>query len=171
LAGGIPAGAEGVVFLPAMSGAMAPEWIASARGAFYGLTPSHGTAHLTRAMLEGLAFAMRDVLERVQGMGIGIEALLIAGGGARSRLWKQIRADLVGLPAETAKHLDSAAVGAALLASVAAGRFGDLKQAAESLGSGSEMIEPDRNNRAAYDAAYGRYRDLFQSLKPLFGAL
>jgi xylulokinase len=169
LAGAVPAGAEGVTFLPAMSGAMAPEWMASARGVFYGLTPSHGTGHLARALLEGTAFAMRDVLERVQAMGIATDRLLIAGGGARSRLWKQIRADLVGLPVETAKHADSAPIGAALLAAVAGSFARDLKQAAEALRAGGEAIEPNLGNRGQYDAAYGRYRNLFQSLKPLFG--
>jgi xylulokinase len=169
LAKGVPAGAEGVTFLPALSGAMAPEWIASARGVFYGLAPSHGTRHLARALLEGTAFAMRDVLERVRQMGVGVEALLIAGGGAKSRLWKEIRADLTGLPAGTAKHLDSAPVGAALLASVASRLTGDLAEAAGALRAGGETIEPDPRNRAAYDDAYQRYQELFRSLKPMFG--
>ena len=96
LAAQAPPGADGVIFLPALSGAMAPEWIASARGAFYGLTPSHGVAHLARALLEGLSFAMRDVLDRVRQLGIDVQALRIVGGGARSALWTQIRADLAG---------------------------------------------------------------------------
>jgi xylulokinase len=167
-AAAVPAGAEGVVFLPALSGSMAPEWIASARGVFYGLTPSHGTGHLARALLEGLAFAMRDVLERVKSLGVGVDALLIAGGGAKSRLWKQIRADLTGLPVETAKHSDSAPVGAALLACVAAGLARDITEAAQALDGKSGTIEPDPATREAYDEAYARYRGLFQSLKPLF---
>ena len=165
----VPPGAAGAIFLPALSGAMAPEWIAAARGAFYGLAPSHGTGHLARALLEGTAFAMRDVLERVQALGIGVEALLIAGGGARSRLWKQIRADLTGLPAETAQHMDSAPVGAALLAAIAA-RMVDMVDVvnAAKLGASGDVIEPNTRNRAAYDEAYERYRALFQSLKTVF---
>jgi xylulokinase len=170
LADAVPAGAEGVTFLPALSGAMAPEWIASARGVFHGLTPSHGTGHLARALLEGTAFAMRDVLDRVREMGVGVEALLIAGGGARSRVWKQMRADLTGLPVETAKHADSAPVGAALLAALAAGVIDDVSQAAGPLRGSGGAIEPDPDKRAAYDEAYQRYRRLFQALKPVFAA-
>jgi xylulokinase len=168
IAGGVAAGCEGCVFMPALSGAMAPEWIASARGAFYGLTSTHGTGHLARSLLEGTAFAMRDVLERLRSLGVAVEALRIAGGGARSRVWKQIRADLTGLPVETAKHRDSAAIGVALLAGVASGAIGDLAQAAARLDQGLDVIEPNPRSRAAYEDAYQRYGDLFRSLKPLF---
>ena len=87
--------------------------IASARGAFYGLSPSHGIPHLARALLEGLSFAMRDVLDRVRELGVECQALRIVGGGARSSLWTQMRADLAGLPAETPRHVDTSAIGAA----------------------------------------------------------
>jgi xylulokinase len=86
LAGRAPPGADGVTFLPALSGAMAPEWVAEARGCFYGLTAAHGPEHLTRAVLEGCAFAMRDVVERLAGLGIDTSQLLLLGGGAQPRL-------------------------------------------------------------------------------------
>ena len=89
----VPPGAEGVTFFPALSGAMAPEWIAAARGCFYGLSPAHGAGHLARAMLEGCAFAMRDVVERLGELGVPAHGLLLLGGGAKSRLWAHIRAD------------------------------------------------------------------------------
>ncbi|MDH3919042.1 MAG: FGGY family carbohydrate kinase, partial [Rhodospirillales bacterium] len=113
LAAEVPPGAGGVTFLPALNGAMAPEWIASARGCFYGLTPAHGAGHLARAVLEGCAFAMRDVIERLVEMDVATEALLLLGGGAKSRLWAQIRADCTGLPAQIPVVRDTSPVGAA----------------------------------------------------------
>jgi xylulokinase len=98
LAEGVPPGAEGVRFLPALSGAMAPEWVPSARGCFYGLTAAHGAGHLARALLEGCAFAMRDVVERLAGMGVPAGHILLMGGAARDPTWARIRADSSGLP-------------------------------------------------------------------------
>ena len=94
-----------------MSGAMAPEWIDAARGCFYGITAAHGSGHLARAVLEGCAFAMRDVLERLQEMEVAIGSILLLGGGARSRLWAQIRADLTGLPVAVPAVVDTSPLG------------------------------------------------------------
>lgn len=168
LAARVAPGADGVTFMPALSGAMAPEWIASARAAFYGLTPAHGTAHLARALLEGLAFAMRDVFERVQALGVETQALRIAGGGARSVLWRQIRADLTGLPAEAPLHTDTSAIGAAVLAGKAAGHLKDIGRTVSELNPVADVTLPLVRHREAYDNAYRRYRQLFESLRPLF---
>lgn len=168
LAGQVEPGADGVTFLPALSGAMAPEWIASARGAFYGLTPAHGAPHLARALLEGLAFAMRDVFDRTQELGLAAEALRIVGGGARSALWKQIRADLIGLPAETPFHTDTSAIGAAVLAGKAAGLIVDIGATVAELNPVADVTLPLVRHKQAYDNAYRRYRQLFTSLRPLF---
>jgi xylulokinase len=168
LAAEAPPGAGGVTFLPALSGAMAPEWIATARGAFYGLTPGHGISHLARALLEGLAFAMRDVLDRTRSLGVRTDALRIVGGGARSKLWKQIRADLAGLPAETPRHCDTSAIGAALLAAKVAGLAGDIGMTAAKLNPVAETSLPLSSHRQAYEDAYRRYRQLFEALRPMF---
>jgi xylulokinase len=168
LAGEAPAGADGVVFLPALSGAMAPEWIAEARGAFYGLSAAHGAAHMARALLEGLAFAMRDVVERLASLGVGTGEVLLLGGGARSRLWAQIRADLLQRPVLVSNLADSSPLGAGLLAAVAAGGFPSLGQAAAAIAPETRRIEPNARARAVYDDAYGRYRRLFESLRPMY---
>jgi xylulokinase len=164
----VPPGCDGLLFLPALTGAMTPEWIAGARGCFYGLTPSHSAGHLARATLEGTAFGLRDVAGRLREMGVAADCVRLLGGGARSRLWAQIRADVTGLPVERSAIADSSAVGAALLAAVASGTMKDLASAASAVGAVAETIEPDKKNRSAYDDAYGRYRRLFQSLKPIF---
>ena len=168
LAGEAPPGADGVVFLPALSGAMAPEWIAEARGAFYGLTAAHGAAHMARALLEGLAFAMRDVVERLESLGVAAGELLLLGGGARSQLWAQIRADLLQRPAQVSSLADSSPLGAGLLAAVAAGGFGSLDEAASAIAPKTRRVEPDPGKRGAYDDAYRRYRQLFECLRPLY---
>lgn len=161
-------GSDGVLFLPAFSGAMAPEWIASARGVFFGLAPSHGRGTLARAVLEGTAFAMRDVLDRVVALDLNIEAIRIVGGGAKSELWCQIRADLTGLPVEVPRHADTSSIGAALLGGVAAKILPNLGQSAAALDRGMRVIDPRPDQKALYDQSYGRYRELFQALKPLF---
>ena len=168
LAGEISAGADGVTFLPALSGAMTPEWHAAARGCYYGLAPSHGAGHMARAVLEGCAFAMRDVVERLTELGVPARSLLLVGGGAKSALWAQIRADVTGLSAEIPRHLDTAPIGAAVLAAVAAGGWTSVADAARQVGAIDRVIEPDAARKDAYDDAYGRYRDLFECLRPLY---
>jgi len=168
LAAEVPAGADGLTFLPALTGAMAPEWQPAARGCFYGMTPAHGRGHMARAVLEGCAFAMRDVVDRLDQMGVDARSLLLIGGGAHSRLWAQMRADIVQRPARLPNCIDSAPVGAALLAAVAGGVARDLADAVGALSDGHTDIEPDLRQADAYYAAHDRYRQLFGALRPLF---
>ncbi len=168
LAAEIAPGSDALTFLPALSGAMAPEWQPDARGCFYGLTPAHGQGHLFRAVLEGCAFAMRDVIDRLASMGVTVDSLLLLGGGARSKLWTQIRANILQRPVEVPSNLDSAPIGAGLLAIVAAGLFPNLGEAIKVLPTTSTMTMPDPRQAEPYDEAYQRYRNLFQALKPLF---
>jgi xylulokinase len=163
-----PAGSDGLLFLPALTGAMTPEWVAGARGCFYGLTPSHGAGHLARAALDGTACGLRDVAERLQSMGVAAERVRVLGGGAKSRLWAQIRADVTGLPVERSAVSDSCAVGAAILAAVAAGQVPDVAAGAAAAGAIADTLEPQAAMRGVYDEMYGRYRLLFDSLKPMF---
>ncbi len=174
LAEGAPAGSEGLLFLPALSGAMAPEWVESARGCFYGLTPAHGSAHMARAVLEGCALAMRDVLDRLISMDVPITSILLLGGGAKSCLWAQIRADVSGIPVAIPSRLDTSPMGAAMLAAVAANIQPDLESCAKLLerdksgGTGKTTINPDQHNCGVYDATYRAYGRLFDSLRPMF---
>ncbi len=163
-----PPGAGGLLFLPALSGAMAPEWLAAARGTFFGMSPAHGRGDLARSVLEGTAFAMRDVLDRVGELGASVSALRIVGGGARSALWCQIRADVTGLPAEVPRRVDTSPIGAALLAGAASGQFKDLVAAAGQLAHDMRVVEPRHEHRQLYLDAHHRYRELFAALKPLF---
>jgi xylulokinase len=170
-AAGVAAGAEGLVFLPCMQGAMAPEWNGAARGAFYGLTLAHTKAHLTRALLEGSAFALRDILEAMRAAGLDVRRLTVVGGGARSALWSQIKADVTGLPVRVPRNVETTATGAAILAAVGAGLLPNVAAAVEAFVA-YEPIEhaPDPASHAAYEGAYRRYRDVYYALRPTFDA-
>ncbi len=165
----VAAGADGVTFLPALSGAMAPEWHASARGCFYGLTAAHERGHLARALLEACAFAMRDVVDRLAALGVPVEQVVLIGGGSKSRVWAQIRADLLDRPVAVSDVADACPLGAALLGAAAAGLVPNLAAAAFRAAAPRRSVAPDPRQRAAYDAAYARYRALFSALRPLWG--
>lgn len=169
LAAEAPPGCDGLTFLPALSGAMAPRWEAGARGAFYGLTAAHGKAACARALLEGCAFAMRDVVDRMQAMGLATDRIRFCGGGAKSRVWAQMRADICQRPVEIAKVKDASPLGAALLASVAAGLTNSVDEAVGRLPRQIVTVNPDPARASVYETAYRRYRALFEALAPLYG--
>ena len=160
LAAQAPPGAGGVTFLPALAGAMTPQWRAEARGALHGLAAAHARAPIARAVLEGLAFACRDVAGRLSALGLRFPHALVLGGGAASRLWLQIRADALGLSHHVAARTDTSATGAAMIAAVAAGLHADLRAAAALAEPPRAIIDPDRNAKDAYDEAYLRYQNL-----------
>ena len=165
----IPPGAEGLVFLPCMQGAMAPEWNGAARGVFYGLTLAHSRAHMTRAILEGSAFGLRDILEAMVAAGLEVNRLTIVGGGAKGPLWRQIKADVTGLPVRVPTSVETTATGAAILASVACELHGSVADAVNAfVAYRPEQHEPDPERREIYDEAYRRYRDTYAALKPVF---
>jgi xylulokinase len=168
LAAQAPPGCEGLLFLPALSGAMAPRWVPEARGAFYGATAAHGKAHFARALLEGTSFAMRDVIGRLGQLGVPVSRVRLMGGGAASALWAQIRADLIEMPVEVLQARDTSAMGAAVLALAATGEAPSVAAAAERQQLPLASTEPIAGNAAVYANAYVRYRRLFQSLEPMF---
>ena len=165
----IPPGAEGLVFLPCMQGAMAPEWNGAARGVFYGLTLAHSRAHMTRAILEGSAFALRDIVEAMANAGLDVRRLTIVGGGAKGPLWRQIKADVTGLPVRVPTSVETTSTGAAILAAVAAEIHSSMRDAVSAfVAYRPEEHEPDAGVRDVYEEAYHRYRLVYASLKPVF---
>jgi xylulokinase len=171
LAGQVPAGAEGLVFLPCMQGAMAPEWNGAARGVFHGLTLAHTRAHLFRAVLEGSAFALRDILEAMREAGLETRRLTIVGGGAKGRLWRRIKADVTGLPVRVPENVETTATGAAMLAAVGAGLHPSVGDAADVfVRYESGEIEPEPTAQEVYERAYGLYREVYFALKPVFAS-
>jgi xylulokinase len=118
-----------VTFLPYLQGERTPHRDASLRGAFLGLSLAHTRAHMTRAVLEGVCYAMRDSVEILRGIGLAPESLLLTGGGARSPFLRRLQADVYGVPVTTVNREEGPAYGAALLAAVGAGAFPDLAAA------------------------------------------
>jgi len=168
LAETVAPGSGDLLFLPSLSGAMSPEWIETARGCFYGLSAAHGSAHMARAVLEGCAFAMLDVLQRLKAMEVPIESILLLGGGAKSLIWAQIRSDMSGLPVAVPARVDTSPVGAAMLAAVAGGLQADIERCAELVTGEQRIVQPSLENHLFYEAAHARQRLLFDSLRPMY---
>jgi xylulokinase len=154
--------------LPHFAGAFSPEYEPAARGVFYGLTLAHDRAHLVRAVLESVAFMLRRNLELLASAGAPAAEIRSHGGGARSALWNQIKADVCGVPVVTLAGEDAAVRGDAMLAGVAIGVYPDLAAAGAAMIQHHARYEPDPAHRTAYDDAYDRYVRLFDALRPLF---
>jgi len=154
----VAAGADGVTFLPYLQGERTPHRNAALRGAFLGLSLAHSRAHLTRAVLEGVCFALKDCLAVLQELGLEPARLLLTGGGARSAFIRRLQAEVYGLPVAIANREEGPAYGAALLAAVGAGAFPDLAAAVRHTVSRSQPLEPDRREQDAYAQAYARFQ-------------
>jgi xylulokinase len=166
-AAGWPPGAEGLLFQPYLAGERTPHGDPAARGAFVGLSLRHDRGALTRAVLEGVAFGLRDSLELLRELGVSPEVGRASGGGARSRLWLEIAASVLGLPLERTVVEEGSAYGAALLGGVAAGVFADTREAVARCVGVRDVVEPNEAWREAYEDAYARYRLLYPALEPL----
>lgn len=167
----IPPGSDGLLFLPYLTGERTPHPDPLARGAFVGLTVRHTLPHLTRAVLEGVAFGLRDSFELMKEAGLAeITQVRVTGGGAKSPLWRQILADVLGAEMVTVNAAEGAAYGTALLAATSAGAFSDVETACESTISITGRTSPGPDQEA-YQHLYPIYRDLYPALKPSFNAL
>lgn len=160
----VPPGCEGLLFLPYLTGERTPHPDPLARGAWVGLTVRHGRSHLTRAVLEGVAFGLKDSFTLIQQAGLGaIEQVRISGGGARSRVWQQILADVLDVELVTVNTTEGAAFGAALLASVGAGYFSSVPEACEAVVRVTGSTLPSENTEI-YQAYYPCYQALYPAL-------
>lgn len=169
LARGAPPGADGVSWVPALSGAMTPEWNARARAGWFGLTAAHGRAHMARALLEGNALALRDVIEAIVAAGHRLTGLVCVGGGARGDLLLSIRAHVTGLTVCRPLDVETTARGAAMLAAAGVGFHPTVVAAAHAMaGARAEPVEPEPELRAVYDKLYARHLRLYAALRPLF---
>ena len=163
-----PIGSNGITFLPCMGGAMTPNWNGSARGTFTGLTLSHTLDDMSRAVFEGISFGLKDNVDRFEEIGMDCSSVRIVGGSTKSPFWCQMKADVLGKPLVATKNPEGAAIGAAMLASVAEGNFANLDEAAEAMVELGATYEPDLNNKAAYDEAYARYYECYYTMEPFF---
>jgi len=171
-AAAIPAGCEGLLFLPYLTGERTPHPDPLARGAFVGLTIRHNEGHLVRAVLEGVAFGLRDSFELMKQAGQKeINQVRVSGGGARSLLWRQILADVFGAELVTVNTTEGAAYGAALLAGVGAGLWPDVDSACQATVRLTGSTVPQPAEQAAYEKYYALYRQLYPALKEISHAL
>ncbi len=167
----IPPGSEGLLFLPYLTGERTPHPDPFARGAFVGLTVRHTRQHITRAVLEGVAFGLRDIFDLMSEAGLpAIKQVRVSGGGAKSGLWRQILADVLGAELVTINAIEGAAYGAALLAATGAGAFPDIESACASEIHITGRTTPSQA-QTAYQGFYPIYRNLYPALKPTFNAL
>ena len=163
----VPAGSEGLQFLPYLSGERTPYPDPLARGAFVGLTLRHGRGHMTRAVLEGVSFGLRDSFTLIQDAGLGeIKQVRASGGGTKSVLWRQILASVLGAELVTVNTTEGAAYGAALLAGVCAGVWPDVHRACNEALKITGSVKPDLGQVEVYRKMYELYRELYPVLKP-----
>ncbi len=158
-------GAQGLLFLPYLVGERTPHMDPAARGAFWGLTLRHGQAELVRAVLEGVTFACCDAAQVLEALGGAPEEVILAGGGARSPLWRQIVADVFGRPVRPLQTSEQSALGAILLAGAGVGLF-DLATTAQAWASYGEVVAPDAEHHALYAERLAAFRELYRRNKP-----
>jgi xylulokinase len=163
----IAPGAEGVTFLPYLQGERTPHRDASARGALVGLSLSHTRAHLSRAVVEGICFALRDSLTILRDLGVGIDKVLVTGGGAKSAFVRKVQADVYGLPVVRVNREEGPAYGAALLAAVGVEAFPHLAAACAATLQRRPAESWDEKAHRAYAAPYQRFRALYPALKSM----
>lgn len=166
----VPAGADGVLWAPYLMGERTPHLDPQARAALVGLAASHERGHVIRAILEGVAFSLRDSLEIFREMQVPVEAIRVGGGGARSALWRQVQADVYGQAVETVAAEEGAAYGAALLAGVGAGVWPDVDAACSQVIRTASRTEPDAQACATLAGRYRVFRQLYPALKSLQSA-
>lgn len=161
----VPVGSEGLLFLPYLAGERTPHLDPLATGGFVGLTTRHTRGHLTRALMEGVVFGLRDGLDIMRGLGVHPTSVCAIGGGATSELWLRLQADIYDAPIERVAVEEGAAYGAALLGHVTAGTFDTVDEATSVVRVLPEVTEPDPTCASVYDDVYDVYRSLYGTLR------
>ena len=164
-------GENHVYFLPYLMGERSPHNDPDARGTFVGMTMDTTRQDMTQAVLEGVAFALRDSLEVAKSLGIRIERTKICGGGAKSPLWRRIIANVLNLKVDIPESEEGPAMGGAMLAAVACGEYADVKEAAEKLVKVVDTVEPEPELVEKYEARYAQFKAIYPALKPVFALI
>jgi xylulokinase len=167
----VPAGSQGLYFLPYLAGERTPHADAHARGCFIGLTNAHHRGHMGRAVMEGVAMSLRESTQIIDQLGIPMKEIRVSGGGAKSDLWKQILADVLGKPSCTINAEQGPAFGVALLAAVGDGAFRSIEEACKATIHVVEKVPPKKVAAKIYDRAFPVYQELYQALKTSFPKL
>ena len=161
-------GNNNVFFLPYLMGERSPHNNPLARGSFIGMTMDTTRYDMTQAVLEGVAFAIRDSFEVAKSLGIKIERTKICGGGAKSPLWRKIIANVLNIKVDILEKEEGPSLGAAMLAAVGTGRYESVEQAVDSLVNVVDTIEPDEDIAKRYEVKYQQFRKIYPALEPVF---
>jgi xylulokinase len=164
----VPSGSEGLFFLPYLSGERTPHNDSAARGVFFGLHAGHTRAHMVRAVMEGVCFALRDSMELMRELGVSLSEIRAVGGGANSSLWRQMQADVYRARVVTMNSSGGPSYGAALLAAVGVGLLPSIREGANRWLRVQESLEPTKSEADRYDELYQGYRELYPVLKEQF---
>jgi xylulokinase len=167
-AANIPPGSEGALWTPYLMGERTPHLDANARGALVGLTVSHTRGHVVRAILEGVAFSLRDSFTLFAEIGVPVRSIRLGGGGARSPLWRQIQADVFGHEVEIVEAEEGAAYGAAILAGVGAGIWSSVDAACKEVVRVAQRVTPQPEAKEMMNKSYAAYRRIYPALKSIF---
>lgn len=166
-----PIGANRLIFLPYLMGERSPLLDSNARGAFLGLSAMHTRRDLLRAVMEGVIYSQRQNLDVLRGMNVVPQTMLACGGGAKSPFWRQMMADVFGMPVATVQNTEGPALGAAILAGTAAGLYSDVPTACAKMISEAEPLKPDAARSAQYEPFYRLYTSLYPQLAEAYGQL
>ena len=164
----VPAGSDGLVMLPHLAGSLAPDVKSTAKGVFYGFTLLHKKGHFARAIMESIAYIVRRNVEALGQMGIQVKEIRSLGGGSKSPIWNQIKADVLGCKLMTTTTKEAACLGAAILAGKAVGIFPSVADAVEQMTHIKDEYHPNEENKDVYDKGFAAYKDLFKSLDSMF---
>lgn len=167
----VPAGADGLICLPHLQGSLAPDVNLNAKGVFYGATLQHRKPHFIRSIMESLGYLICRNLEAIGAMGLAVDQIRTMGGGSKSEVWNQIKADITGKELNvTYSSQDTACLGAAILAGKAAGVFAGIESAVDSMVKIKKSYKPDMEKHAVYEKQYAKFKLLFNALGPVFEA-
>jgi xylulokinase len=167
----VPSGSAGILWAPYLMGERTPHLDPKARGALVGFTASHTRGHVVRAILEGVAFSLKDTFTLFEGMQVPVTSIRLGGGGARSGLWRQIQADTYGQEVEIVEAEEGAAYGAALLAGVGAKHWNSVEEACAEAVHVAERVRPGRQSAETLKKHYLLYQELYVALKTLFAKM
>jgi xylulokinase len=164
----IPPGSEGLIMLPFITGAFFPEFNPQARGVFFGIGINHNKDHFIRSILESLGYMLKRDIEIMSSLGLKISDIISIGGGASSKLWSQIKADICKKPIKIPEYTESALLGCTILSAVAAGFFNNPENAIKSMVKIKNVYHPESKNGQIYDENFKKYLKLYRKLKGIF---
>ena len=166
----IPQGSNGLVFLPYLTGVNSPELDPNAKGVFYGIKILHSRAHFARSVMEGIAYLIKKNLDYLEKLNIYTDKLISLGGGAKSNVWNQIKADVIGKDLVIVNQNEPTSLGAAILAAVKLGLYKDLNSAVDSSVKIRKVFNPISSHNKIYESQYKIFLDLYERLEVMFTA-